>query len=235
MSRERTLANYFGLPGTGKSAVLHGQVASQSKAVRFLTLDHEEGWGKDGYHWQGQVPRIVNVPSGQRAHPAFFEPPGVYRFPSNLWSAHQVGEIALALPFDVCMVDDEADKGGRRESFDVSSLRTILNEGRHIIGDDGSLHIVHGMFACRRPQKLHRDFDLAEETYLFRLKGGATKKRLLDDSLIDDLEEWEVLRRLPDFYFLHLPSGTWHAPKNGKDAAQGWVPVSREKIPLLGD
>lgn len=200
MTDERRLLTVFGLPGTGKSKLLHGLVREQAHVQRFLCLDHEEGWAKDGYHWQGKPPRIVDVGAGQRADEEYFNEPGVYRFPSNLWDGRAVGSLCLELPYDVVLVDDEADKAGRKEDFDNSPVRTILNEGRHIVTDD-ALHVVHGMFACRRPQKLHRDFDLAEEVYIFRLKGGATRRRLLDDSLIEDDDDWERIKALPNGHF----------------------------------
>jgi hypothetical protein len=188
----------YGTVGSGKSTLLHDLVAAQSKYQRFLCMDHEQGWHSEGVHWRGKPPTIYDIEK-EGVIPDFREF-GVYRFRSIQWDPREVAQMCLDMPYDCCYVDDEIDKAGRKEGFDTSPLRKILNEGRHIETSDGNIHQVHLLGGCRRPQKLHRDFDLAYEFFIFRVQGSTTLKRLRDDACVED-NEWDRIRMLPNFQF----------------------------------
>ena len=56
---------------------------------------------------------------------------------------------------------------------------------------------------------IHNDLtDIANEVYCFRVKGSRTLKRLLDDSIIDEDEQY-IIRALEKFHFKHDPSGQY--------------------------
>lgn len=198
----------YGVPGSGKSTLLHDLVKAQAGVQKFFVIDHEAGWGLDGYHWRGEPPslgvygpddltKLEEVPSDEWAQ-------GVYVF-RNV-EPEEVLTLAVAKG-NVVYVDDEIDLIGRRKGWDASPLRTFVHQGRHALNEDGEPRELHVLGACRRPQNLHTDLtDLVDQVYVFRCQGSRTLKRLLDDSLIEDAQ-WEDVRALPNFSFIHWPSG----------------------------
>jgi hypothetical protein len=211
-SREVILA--FGLPGTGKSALLHDLSKFEATRYPVFACDHEDGWANpESPHWRGAPPKRLVVVDDLEGDEVWSGEPGLYVFKTSRFDSRDVAQLCLDVSFDVVLVDDEIDKAGRRSEFDAGPLRTILNEGRHIEHEDEDtgesiIHRVHLFGACRRPQKIHNDFELATQVYCFRLQGNRTLQRLRDDAYIED-EQWERIRTLPNFHFLHWPSGTW--------------------------
>lgn len=197
----------YGLPGSGKSTLLHDLVAAQCHEIRFFVVDHEAGWGSDGIHWRGRPPPIQLWYKG-RPLPKLEEWPDVDAGVVHVFRGYdgrEVAELCKQLGWTT-YVDDEFDKAGRREGFDTSPLRSIVNEGRHLENAAGEYTEVHLIGACRRPQKLHNDVsELADQVYVFRCQGARTIGRLLDDNHILETQVEEV-QDLPNFHCIHWPS-----------------------------
>lgn len=200
----------YGLPGTGKSTLLHDYVSLHAPTHRLFCMDHENGWGPDGIHWRGKPPKNLEVVEGEEGLERLAQRP-VYEWPdTGVWVFQQLeGEAVAALALhigDVAFVDDEIDVLARRKGWEGSSLRRIAHQGRHIINGEGESTQCHIVGACRRPQNLHTDVsDMADEVYVFRIQGRRTLERLLADSIIED-NLWETIRSLPDFHLYHWPS-----------------------------
>lgn len=199
----------FGLPGTGKSTLLHQLVRAQAPSQLFLVHDHEAGWGYDSPLWTGKPPPLDIVQGEDEAKGLLDEERpdrGIFVFRNAPTEA--ISELAIAWG-DLTVVDDELDKGGRKKGFDDSLLRSIVNEGRHLLNAEGEPCQLHVLGACRRPQKLHNDLtELADEVYIFRSMGARTLARLEDDAFLEE-EDVEKVRSLPDFALLHWPSRRW--------------------------
>lgn len=192
----------YGMPGTGKSTLLHDLVASQFHLQRFFVVDHEAGWGPDGAHWRGAPPPIHLFYPGTPL-PEEWPETGVFVFRG--YDGRDVAQLVAAVG-DATYVDDEIDKAGRKSGFDDSPLRAIVNEGRHLENAKGEHRECHIIGAARRPQKLHNDLsEMADQVYVFRCQGTRTLGRLLDDNHIDE-PDWDVVADLPNFHFLHWPS-----------------------------
>lgn len=206
----------YGMPGFGKSTLLHDLVRSMAKTHRFFVMDNEAGWGPDGIHWRGTPPPITIIQGEDQLehlasiHADEFPDSGVFVF-RNIES-DAVAELAVAKG-NVTYVNDELDKVGKRKGWETSSLRRIVHEGRHLPNENGDICELHILGACRRPQNLHTDLtDLADQVYIFRVKGSRTLQRLLADSMIED-HEWDTIRELPKFHFLHYPSSKFLSVK----------------------
>lgn len=201
----------YGVPGSGKSTLLHDLVSAQHKVHRFFVNDHEAGWGPDGFCWRGKPPKIHQViERPEEMEPLFdkdpdeFEEAGVWVFRGI--EGDDIAQLAAHVG-DVAYVDDELDLLARRKGWDDSGLRQIVHQGRHVENGNGEFCRLHLFGACRRPQNLHTDVtDLADEVYLFRLQGRRTLERLVADSMIED-EDWDEVRNLENFNFIHWPSG----------------------------
>lgn len=192
----------YGMPGYGKSTLLHDLVAAQCDEQRFLVVDHEAQWGPDGIHWRGRAPPIrVFYKSSELPR----EWPDIGVFVFRDYDGREVAELARQLG-SCTYVDDEADKAGRKEGFDESALCELANRGRHVENAAGEHTEVNMLLACRRAAKLHTDLsELAEQVYVFHCEGHNTIKRLIDDGHI--LEEQEQLvKALEKFELLHYPS-----------------------------
>lgn len=197
----------YGLPGSGKSTLLHDLVAAQCHEIRFMVVDHEAGWGSDGVHWRGRPPPIELHYKGQPL-PSLEQWPDTEAGVVHVFRGYDGREVAeLCKQLGWCTyVDDEFDKAGRREGFDTSALRAIVNEGRHLENAAGEYTEVNLIGACRRPQKLHNDVsELADQVYIFRCQGNRTIGRLLDDNHILESQVDEV-QNLPNFSCIHWPS-----------------------------
>lgn len=215
----------YGMPGSGKSTLLHDLVAAQAHEIRFLVSDHEAAWGPDGVHWRGAPPPI-HVYYRDSKLPTLEEWPETGVFVFRGWDGREVAELAQRLGW-CTYVDDEADRAGRKEGFDRSALRNIVNEGRHLENALGEHTEVHALLACRRPQKLHNDLsELADEVFVFRCQGLRTLGRLLDDNHILE-DQQELVANLPNFECLHWPSRRLFRLKPVV-GPQGYVPRAAE-------
>lgn len=213
----------YGMPGTGKSTLLHDLVAAQCHEQRFLVVDHEAQWGPDGIHWRGRPPPIRVFYKGSEL-PEEWDESGVFVFRD--YDGREVAELARQLGW-CTYVDDEADKSGRKEGFDQSALCELANRGRHTKNALGEHTEVNMLLACRRAAKLHTDLsELASEVYVFHCEGANTLRRLIDDGHI--LEEHEdLVKSLPKFHLLHYPSRQ-HLRIKPVVAKRNYVPRTEE-------
>lgn len=210
----------YGMPGAGKSTLLHDLVRAMALQQRFFIADHEAGWLPHSVHWRGRPPSGLRAFHGTDALERLVEeelpPVGVYVLSGVDGSA--VARLA-ATKGASAFVDDEIDLIARRQGWEESPLRAIVHQGRHLENAQGEFTQVHILGACRRPQNLHTDLsELADQVFAFRLRGGNTKRRLLDDNVLENDAEWEALRHLPNFHFKHMPSESWLSipPLGGK-------------------
>jgi len=198
----------YGLPGTGKSTLLHDLVRVQSNAQRFFCMDYDASWGPDGFAWRGKPPQNLSVfqkGSGdwERLHSAFVAGdaeamPDAGCFVFRNYSAAEVAQYVKDVG-NATYVDDEIDKTARKEGWLLSPLRAIVHEGRHLVNALGDICTANIMGACRRPQNIHTDLtDIADEIFVFRVQGDRTLGRLLADNTIEK-EEWDTVRGLPKF------------------------------------
>lgn len=196
----------YGLPGTGKTTLLHDLIRKQTKTQRFFIVDHANEWA-DGSapHWRGAAPELT-VYDDVRLIPDEFPETGVFVFQNmeSLTVAQLVTQHGNAV-----FVDDEIDFIARKKGWDESPLRQIVHKGRHLKNELGEVTEAHIYGACRRPQSLHNDLsEMADQVFIFQVQGTRTLQRLESDSMIED-GEWERIRTLPKFHFRHYPSGKW--------------------------
>lgn len=200
----------YGVPGSGKSTLLHDLVKAHAESHRLFCVDHEQGWGPGGIHWRGKDPKDLFVVDGQENADALFDLEEDEWPSTGVWVFQRVepdtvGELVNHVG-DAVFVDDEIDILARKKGWDNGPLRTIVHQGRHSENAWGVIGANHIIGACRRPQNLHNDItDMADEVYVFRLRGSRTLERLLADSLIE-AEQWETIRNLPTFTAWHAES-----------------------------
>lgn len=195
----------YGLPGMGKTTLMHDLIRAQATVLRWFVVDHAAEWGPEALHWRGKAPEIHVMPLGEDI-PSDMPDTGVFVFQG--WEGNDVANVAVSLG-NCVYVDDEIDLVARRKGWETSALRNIVHRGRHLVADDGEVTECHIMGACRRPQNLHTDLtDLADQVYIFRVQGNRTLQRLQSDSMIED-EEWDTIRTLPKFACRHWPSGEY--------------------------
>jgi hypothetical protein len=197
----------YGLPGMGKSTLLHDMIRAQPEQTFFI-VDHELGWGPDSIHWRGNPPEHLTIygpddlPKLQELKPEEFAP-GCYVF-RNV-EPLDVAALACAKGW-VTFVDDEIDMIGQRAGWNDSPLRLMIHQGRHLINEAGEPSEVHIYGACRRPQNLHTDLtDLVSEVFCFRIHGDNTLGRMKRDAVFD-ADQWDTIRNLPKFHCWHWPS-----------------------------
>lgn len=205
----------YGMPGSGKSTLLHDMVRAMALTHLCLVNDHEAQWGHDGLHWRGRPPALKVIYKGSESHRKFLEdvennevpPVGVFVFRG--FDGRELAELAQMIGWCV-LVDDESDKLCRKDGFDKSPVRSIVNEGRHLRNAHGEHTEVSLIGACRRPQKLHNDAsELADHIAVFRCQGVRTLGRLLEDNHIED-SDVERIKSLPNFHYRLWPENTWH-------------------------
>lgn len=204
----------YGNPQVGKSVLMHDLVRVQARSQRFFVQDHDWSWGPDDPRWRGKPP--PGLLTLHRDLPADLPETGVFAFRGV--GGRAVAEHAKRLGCAV-YVDDEIDKAGAKEGFVGSALRDIVNEGSHILSpDESSVHSVHILGACRRPQQLHTDLScMAERVYIFRINGDLTIERMIRDSHITR-DEAEQVQTQPKFAFK-----VWH---NGESEWRSIPPLT---------
>jgi hypothetical protein len=196
----------YGLPKHGKSTLLHDLIRAQYKQHRFFVVEHSNEWGPEAGHWRGQPPEDLYLVEHNETLEDEIPETGVFVFRG--WDSYRVARLVNAYG-NTTYVDDEIDMMARKKGWEYSPLKDIVHRGRHLPNKDGIVCENHIMGACRRPQNLHNDItEIADEFYIFRVKGSRTLQRLRDDSLIED-DEWERVRKQPPFHFKHDPSGKW--------------------------
>lgn len=203
----------YGLPGTGKTTLMHDLVSAMSQTHRFFVVDKANEWLDGAFHWREAKNLPITVLWERNQLPKIEEMPetGIFVFPTTTWDALEVGQLVVSYG-NTCYVHDEIDSIAGKEGWKESPLRGIVHEGRHQRNALGEICVNHIMGACRRPQSLHTDLtDIYDQIYLFRVKGSNTKKRLLNDSVIEDETEWEHVRNLENFQCKHLPSDKFFA------------------------
>lgn len=217
----------YGVPGSGKSVLLHSLVREQEDSQRFFVIDHAEEWGSDAEHWLKHPPKNLTIFEDGDSLPDSFPETGVFVFRG--WDPLEIASIALSLGWTT-FVDDEIDASGGKSGWDESPLKEFVHRGRHIKNAEGEICQVHLMGACRRPQSLHTDLSsLADQIYVFRVQGTLTLNRLRMDSTIED-EAWDAVRRLETGNFLHWPSGMYYRPKG-----PAWVQTNSPDLISLPD
>ncbi len=182
---------------------MHDLVRIQSTSQRFFVRDGDFSWGTDAAHWRGRPP--AGLLEFYKELPQELPEHGVFAFRGI--DGREVAAHATRLGCAV-YVDDEIDKAGRKEGFDNSALRDIVNEGSHILSpDESAIHSVHILGAARRPQKLHNDLsEMADEVFIFRINGSQTLQRLEGDNHLEP-QERERIVTLPKFHFKRWRNG----------------------------
>lgn len=196
-----------GMPGFGKTTMMHDFVRLQWKTHRFFILERSNEWlNPEHIMWRGNAPDMTVYERGATLpeNPNDWPPTGVFVFVN--WESKDVTGLALKIG-NVTIVDDEIDISARKKGWEQNALREFVHRGRHLVNADGEVTEGHVIGACRRPQNLHNDItDLCSEMYIFHCKGSRTIGRLIEDAMIED-DEADIVRELPKFQFLHYPSG----------------------------
>lgn len=211
------IALAYGLPGMGKSLLLHDMVARDAGRQRFFICDHENGWWEGSIHWRGKPPKNIRLIQNEEDLEALFDEDYEYWLEENetgLWvfqhcEPSRIVELTVRVG-DSVFVDDEIDTSARKKGWDGGPLRDVVHQGRHQPNDFGDYCQNHILGACRRPQNLHNDIsELASHLFVFRVKGKNTLGRLLDDDTIEE-QQWDEIRTLPKFRY-------WDAPRSEND------------------
>jgi hypothetical protein len=201
------IISLYGLPGTGKTTLLHDLVAAMANAQRFFIRDKAFEWYPGTTHWRGRNDLPITVIENGMEIPPPDEMPETGIFVFGGWDPFAIANAVVAYG-NTTYVDDEIDSFARKEGWKENPLRGIVHEGRHQRNASGEICTNHIMGACRRPQNLHTDLtDITDQVYLFRVKGHNTKMRLINDSVVEGPEEWETVRNFPNFHCKHEPSG----------------------------
>jgi hypothetical protein len=214
----------YGLPGTGKSTLLHDLVRAQATTQLFFVNSHSLEWHPEASHWRGRPPPGMRIVQGEDALDEVTEsPPESGVLVCMNCEAENIIQSVISAGHST-YVDDEIDLVAKKEGWVQSPLKEIVHRGRHLQNAEGEFTQCNILGACRRPQNLHTDMtDIYDEVYVFRLKGGNTKDRLKRDSLIEDDSEWDTVRALPNFHFKH------HSPKG--DVWLSIPPLGKVKPP----
>ena len=225
----------LGLPATGKSQWCQDYVLAHARSHRFLVVDRADEWRADTHRWRGQkwrgwdsrfaklarsvghsfivdgAPWFLDVPGGRAPQLDELPGSGVIRF-GYPWEGEAVAELARELG-NCCYVDDELDLVALQSGWPKNPLRDFAHRGRHLPNAAGVVGQVHVLGAARRAQSLHIDVTtLADQVAVFRLRGGRTLERLVEDGILTDelvrvpwskeeLPETEAIVRAPDYHF----------------------------------
>lgn len=205
----------YGLPGTGKSQLLHEMVRIYARTRLLFIKDHALEWGPDSAHWRGNPPPnlwvVDDIRALQETPPEELPAAGAYVFQQQ--EARDVAALVVNKGESV-YVDDEIDFIARRNGWEDSPLRVIVHKGRHALNEDGMPTEVHMLAACRRPQFLHTDLtEIAGEVYVFRVRGSKTLNRLRDDSMVMDDADLDRLQHLPVGYCFHTEAQEFYRVK----------------------
>lgn len=201
----------YGLPGYGKSLLIHDWLRT-SPGYRYFVVEHSDEWRQGAAHWRRASPKIFDVwdarPVFEKMRAGELPETGIFRcIGMDPWV---VCRLAIACGPAV-YVDDEIDIAGRQELWakHENPLKEFVHRGRHLVNALGQVVEGHIIGACRRPQNIAKDLtDLSDQTFVFRLKGDVTRSRLERDNTIES-HDWDRVRTLPKFKFLHAPSGQW--------------------------
>lgn len=205
----------LGLPAVGKTQALQDYCAAQAGVHRFFVVDRANEWAPDSHRWRGQrwrewtrrtslLVRTLGHSLVVDGAPWFLEAPaspssswleqlpssGLVRF-SHPWEGEDVAELARQAG-STTYVDDELDLVALQAGWSSNPLRDFAHRGRHLPNARGVVGQVHLLGAARRAQSLHIDVTtLADLVWIFRLKGGRTLERLVQDNLLEesDLDE----------------------------------------------
>lgn len=194
----------YGLPGMGKTTWMHDYIRAQP-THRYFVMDRAAEWGMDAPHWRGKAPQL-SVYEAREDLPQQWPEAGVFVFRGR--APEEIAQLVLDVG-NATYVDDEIDFAARRKGWNDSPLRVIVHQGRHAENAEGDFTQVNIIGACRRPQSLHNDItEVVNQVAIFRVQGSRTLERLRADSMIED-SEWDTIRRLPKFTFLHWPTGEY--------------------------
>lgn len=193
----------YGLPGMGKTTLMHDRIRTAPEGHRFFVVDRADEWVPEAAHWRGFPPKNMVVIDGKQNLPDF-DNPGVYVF--REWEGLAVADLVTQVG-NAVYVDDELDLVARKEGWNDSPLRRIVHQGRHLRNNAGEITECHILGACRRPQSLHSDVsEQASVVWIFRIQGQRTLGRLLADSHVEP-EEWDTVRNFPKFRYKEWPTG----------------------------
>ncbi len=193
----------------GKTLLMHDYIKAHPEH-RFFVVEHANDWDEGAPHWRNEPPDNLVEFDDTLPDASEVEEAGVYVF--RRIEPMAVAEFTCYVG-NAVYVDDELDLTARRKGWDDSPLRRIVHQGRHLTNHQGEICEAHILGACRRPQNLHTDLtDIAEQTFIFKVQGSRTLKRLLDDSMIED-DQWDIIRDMPKFTFIHWPTGQFYKMK----------------------
>lgn len=229
----------LGLPAMGKTQALQDYVSAQAGTHRFFVVDRANEWGPESHRWRGRrwrewtrrtalLARTLGHSLVVDGAPWYVEAPpradapwldtlpssGVVRF-AHPWEGEAVAELAR-LAGSTTYVDDELDLVALQAGWPKNPLRDFAHRGRHLPNAKGEVGQVHLLGAARRAQSLHIDVTtLADLVWIFRLRGGRTLERLIDDNLLAKDEAPRVMALPPYAFKLWQASGedSWSSLK----------------------
>lgn len=193
---------FLGVPGAGKTQAMIDFVRMSSDAHKFFVVDRANEWLADGPRWRGEPVNRIAVAPGTK--PEAFAHPGVYCF-GHPWEARDVAALMREVG-DAVFVDDEIDLTATYKDWPTNPLRDFIHRGRHLPNRHGVPSLCHVFGAARRVQNLHTDLtSLADEVYLFRLKGKHTLARVVEEGWLED-EQLADVRTMPNLTYFRCTS-----------------------------
>lgn len=188
---------FLGVPGAGKTQAMIDFVRMASDAHKFFVVDRANEWLADSPRWRGEPVNRIAVPQG--VEPEFFDRPGVYCF-GPPWEGLDVAALMRRVG-NAVYVDDEIDLVATYSAWRTNPLRDFVHRGRHLPNQSGEPTLCHVFGAARRVQNLHGDLtSLADEVYLFRLKGKHTLSRVVEEGWLED-SQLDTVRTFPNLRY----------------------------------